>query len=167
MQYTIADEFDVSAQRFWELFFDEDYNRELWKHLKVGYERLEFDRKGEGSDLVITRKLRLAPERELPSIMQKFVKGTLSYEQSDRYAATDGKMTSKSQPSVAADKIESHGVQRVESLGDDKCRRVYEGVMKCNIPLVGGKIESYLVDEIKQSYARATEFTRTWIAKHK
>lgn len=160
MQYTIADEFPATPQRFWDLFFDDQYNKDLWATLNIGYELLEFERKGEGAELVITRKIRLTPQRELPGIMKKFVKGALSYVQDDRYTATNSQMTTRSTHNFASDRIDSHGVQRVEPVGEAACRRVFEGVMNCSIPLVGGKIEQHLVDEVKQSYRRATEFTR-------
>ena len=55
---------------------------------------------------------------------------------------------------------------RVEALGSDKCARVWDGVCKVKIPLVGGQVEKYLVSEIQESYRKATEYTRTFLAEN-
>ena len=39
-------------------------------------------------------------------------------------------------------------------------------MVECRIPLIGGKIEKHLVQEVRESYRRTTDFTRKWIADH-
>ena len=69
-------------------------------------------------------------------------------------------------PGFAADRIHTVGTYRLEPLGPDRVKRVWEGVCECKIPLLGGKVEKHLVDEVRESYRRATVFTRRWIADH-
>ncbi len=166
MKYVIQDDFDVSAQRYWDVFFSEAYNRALWPALDIEWELLALERIGEGEDLVIVREQRLTPRRDVPKIVQKLVKGAIRYTEKNRYVARESRMETRTIPSFGADKIENHGVYRVESLGPNKCRRIWEGVTECRIALVGGKIEEFLIDEVKESYRRATEFTRKWHAEH-
>ena len=68
-------------------------------------------------------------------------------------------------PSFGADRIDNHGTYSIKPLGDDKCVRVWEGSCSCKIPLVGGKVEQWLVGEIKESYRKATDFTRAYHKK--
>jgi hypothetical protein len=166
MKYTIEDTFDVSAQRYWEVFFSEPYNAALWPVLNVEHELLELDRKGEGADLVIRRRSRLTPKREVPGFLQKLIKGAISYVEENKFVARDNKMDTSTTPSFMADKIDNHGLYRLEELGPNKVKRVWEGVCACRVPLVGGRVEKYLVDEIRESYRKATEFTRKWHAEH-
>ena len=166
MKYTIEDTFDVSAQRYWEVFFSEEYNAALWPALNVEHEPVEFDKQGEGSDLVIRRRSRLTPKREVPGFLQKFIKGAISYVEENHFVARANKMDTNTIPSFMADKIDNHGVYRLEEVGPNKVKRIWEGVCECRVPLVGGRVEKFLVEEIRESYRKATEFTRKWHAEH-
>jgi hypothetical protein len=166
MKYTIEDTFDVSAGRYWEVFFSDDYNAALWPTLNVQHELLELDRQGEGADLVIRRRSRLTPQREVPGFLQRLIKGAISYTEENHFVARENKMDTKTISSFMADKIDNHGVYRLEELGPDKVKRVWEGVCECRVALVGGRVEKFLVDEIRESYRKATEFTRKWHAEH-
>ncbi|HET6585567.1 MAG TPA: DUF2505 domain-containing protein [Nannocystaceae bacterium] len=166
MKYRIEDTFDVSAERYWATFFDEEFNRALWKELDIEWEPLELDRKGEGADLVVTRRQRLTPKREMPAIIAKFVKGKLSYVEHNVFTASNNTMKTTTTPSFMADKIDTNGVFRIEVVGPDKVNRVWDGNCEVSIPLVGGKVEKLLVDEVRESYRKATAFTRKWHAEH-
>lgn len=166
MKYTIEDTFDVSAARYWEAFFDDAYGAALWPALDIRCEKLKFERVGEGDALEIHREQRLTPNREIPALLQKFIKGGFSYVERNDYKAREGQMRTVTTPSFMADKITTHGVYRVEVLGPSRCKRVWDGEINCAIPLLGGKIEKILVDEVRESYRKATDFTRRWHTEH-
>ncbi len=166
MEYTIRDTFDVSADRFWEAFFSEAYNAGLWPAIDVDYKQLKFERNGEGKDLRIIREQELTPHRQAPKVIQKMVSGTVTYVEKNDFSAASGSMKIVTIPNFAADRVDNHGVFRVEELGADKCARVWEGVCKVKIPLVGGQVEKYLVSEIQESYRKATEYTRKFLAEN-
>ena len=94
------------------------------------------------------------------------VKGTVTYVEKNDFSAASGSMKIVTIPNFAADRVDNHGVFRVEELGADKCARVWEGVCKVKIPLVGGQVEKYLVSEIQESYRKATEYTRKFLAEN-
>jgi hypothetical protein len=165
MKYTIEDTFDVSAQRYWDEFFNPEYANALWPALDIKYELIKLERKGEGDALEIHREQKLSPNRELPALIQKFVKGGLSYVEKNHYKAKDSAMRTTTIPSFMADKITTGGLYRVIELGPTKCKRVWEGEVDCSIALIGGKVEKMLVDEVRESYRKATEFTRKWHAE--
>ncbi|MCA9704798.1 MAG: DUF2505 domain-containing protein [Myxococcales bacterium] len=166
MEYRIEDTFDVSADRYWEMFFSEEYNAALWPALDIGWELLAFERTGEGAQTRIHREQRLTPRREVPKFLSKLVSGAITYLEKNDYVAADGAMKTVTIPGFAADRIHTVGTYRVVPLGAQQCKRVWEGVADCKIPLVGGKIEKHLVEEIRESYRRTTAFTRKWLAEH-
>lgn len=166
MKYTIEDTFDVSADRYWEAFFSEEYNAALWPYLDIEHQQLKFEKKGEGEDLVIDRESRHTPKRDVPGFLKKFIDDKISYMEKNHFVARENKMDTVTISSFMADKIDNHGVYRLEEVGPNKVKRIWEGVCECRVPLVGGKIEKYLVDEIRESYRKATEFTRRWHAEH-
>lgn len=166
MEYRIEDTFDCSAERYWEIFFSDEYNAGLWPALDIKREVLAFERKGEGPSLRIHREARLVPQREVPVFIKKLVSGAITYVEKNDYVAADNAMRTVTIPGFAADRITTTGTYRLEPLGPARCKRVWEGVCECRIPLVGGKVEKQLVDEVRESYRRATDFTRKWIADH-
>jgi hypothetical protein len=166
MQYVIENTFDVSAKRYWEVFFSEDYAAGLFPHLEIDWKLLKFEKQGEGDDLVIIREAELTPHRQPPKVLQKLITTKIKYVESNVYTASKSEMTTKITPNFGADRVSNGGVYKVEPLGPDKCKRVWEGVCTCKIPLIGGRIEDYLVGEVKESYRGATTFTRKWLAEH-
>jgi hypothetical protein len=166
MEYRIEDTFDVSAERYWEIFFSDEYNAGLWPALDIKRELLAFERTGEGPSLRIHREQRLLPQREVPGFIKKLVSGAISYVEKNDFVAADNAMRTVTIPGFAADRITTTGVYRLELLGDARCKRVWEGVCECRIPLVGGKVEKQLVEEVRESYRRAADFTRKWITQH-
>ena len=64
MDFAFAHEFDVDPEGFWQIFFSEPYEKELFRRLKMrSYTVLE--RKDEG--VLYRRVLKLDPEMEIPS----------------------------------------------------------------------------------------------------
>lgn len=166
MDYRIEDEFAVTAPRYWEAFFSDDYNKALFESLDIGWELLTLERKGEGDDLVIERRQRLTPRREVPGFLSKFVADKIAYTEHNIFTAKNNHMKTVTTPSFLADKIKTEGLYRLEPVGDSKVLRVWEGLAIAKIPLLGGRVEKYLVEEIRESYRRATAFTRGWHAEH-
>ncbi|MCA9650979.1 MAG: DUF2505 domain-containing protein [Myxococcales bacterium] len=166
MEYRIEDTFDASAERYWDFFFSEPYNAAMWPALDIKWELLVLERKGEGPSLEIHREQRLTPRREVPGFIKKLVDGAITYVEKNDFVAAKNTMKTVTIPGFAADRIRTEGIYRLEVLGPSKVKRVWEGLCECRIPLLGGKVEKQLVEEVRESYRRATDFTRKWIAEH-
>ncbi len=165
MEYRIEDTFDVSAERYWGFFFTQEYNAALWPALDIDWELLELTREGEGPTLRIHREQRLSPRREVPGFLKKIVKGAITYVEKNDFVAADNVMRTVTIPGFAADRLRTEGTYSLVPQGPNKTVRVWEGICECRVPLIGGKIEKQLVEEVRESYRRATTFTRDWIAK--
>jgi hypothetical protein len=166
MQYTIADDFDTSLSRYWEVFFDPAYNAELYKRLRIGREVLEETREGEGEGLVVRRRIKLSPQREVPGFVAKFVKGAISYTEQGVYTARTSTLEIVTIPGFMADSLRTRGTYRVQALGPSKVRRTWQGEIECKIPLVGGKVEKQIAEEVTAGYRDTTDFTRKWLLEH-
>lgn len=166
MRYTISDDFDTSLEHYWQVFFDDAYNAELYKRLRVGREVLEVQKEGEGENLVIRRKVKLSPQREVPALVAKFVKGAITYTEQGVFTARTNTLEVVTIPGFMADQLTTRGTYKVQSLGPNKCRRTWDGEISCKIPLLGGKVEKHIVEEVTQSYRDTTEFTRKWLVDH-
>jgi hypothetical protein len=65
-----------------------------------------------------------------------------------------------------AEQLTTRGTYKVQSLGPTKVRRTWDGEISCKIPLLGGKVEKHIVEEVTASYRDTTEFTRKWLVDH-
>jgi hypothetical protein len=64
------------------------------------------------------------------------------------------------------DKFNMSGDYIVTPLGD-RCRREFKGEVKVSVPLLGGKIEKFMMEQLRDAYEVAARVTRQWIAKQK
>ena len=165
MHYTLTDDFDTTIPHYWEVFFDDAYNAELYKRLKIGREVLDVQREGEGESLIIRRKVKLTPQREVPALFARFVKGAITYTEQNVYTARTSTMEVVTIPGFMADALTTRGIYKVTTVGPGKVRRTWDGDIVCKIPLVGGKVEKGIAEEVTQGYRDTTEFTRKWLAE--
>ena len=166
IEYEIVDEFATTPDKYWDMFFSEEYNLALWKHLDIEWELVKFERTGEGQDEVIHRIQRLTPKRDVPAALRRVVKGAVAYEERNVFHRSKSSMETVTIPSFFADKFEAKGVYELVAKGDNKLDRIWRANCKCTVPLVGGKVEKVVVDEVKRSYQASTKFTRQYIAEH-
>lgn len=165
-RYRIEDAFETTPTRYWEVFFDDEYNRRLFEHLEVDRVQLEFRREGEGEQEIIHRVVRLTPRREVPAVMKKLVGSAIAYEERNRFVRKDNLLEVVTIPNFMADKVTTTGRYFLETRGEAKLVRVWDGICECRVPLVGGRVEQHLIDEIRRGYAATTEFTRRWLREH-
>ena len=165
IEYEIVDEFNTTPDAYWEMFFSDAYNDALWKHLDIEREVLEFRREGEGDAEVIHRVQKLTPRRDVPSALRKLVKDAIAYEERNVWRRKTSIMEVVTIPNFFADKFTAKGTYRLEATGPDKLRRIWKANCECRVPLVGGKVEKHVVDEVKRSYQATTIFTRNWLSR--
>jgi len=127
---------------------------------------LEVKQEGEGEALVIRRQIKLTPQREVPALIARFVKGAITYTEQNVYTARTSAIDVVTIPGFMADALTTRGVYKVQALGPNKVRRTWDGDVVCKVPLLGGKIEKRIVEEVTSSYRDTTDFTRKWLAEH-
>ncbi|MCA9718320.1 MAG: DUF2505 domain-containing protein [Myxococcales bacterium] len=165
-KYTVEDDFETTVDRYWAVFFDEEYNKGLFEHLAITREVLEITREGEGQDEVIRRRIRLTPQRDVPTIFKRFVKGAIQYTEHNVFTRKKDTIDVKIVPGFMGDKFTSVGTYIVRATGDNKVRRTFHGEINCSVPLVGGRVEKHIAGEVIDGYKKTTDFTRRWLREH-
>ena len=155
-------DFDIDAKDYWEMFFSEPYNLDLFQGLKMRREPLELVDDGK----TIRRAQRLHPQKEIPAIFRSVV-SDMSYTEKDVFDRDESSMQVNIEPAMMKDRFDMRGVYSVKPLGPGRCRRTFEGDVKVSIMIIGGKLEKYMVDEMRASYDTATDVTRRFIGTHK
>src|SRR5262245_19177031 len=161
--FGFAHDFDIDPKGYWEIFFDEAYNVELYKRTKIKG-RTVTSQTDDGKTL--RRTQRLTPEAELPGFIKSVI-SDVSYTEHDVFHRDRSRMEVVIEPAMMKNKFDFKAIYSVEPLGEGRCRRVFEGDAKVSVMLVGGQIEKYMVDEMRKSYDVAAKVTAEWIARRK
>jgi len=163
MNFTVSHDFDISAQGYWDLFWSDDYNTDLYKQLNMRT-RTVLEQKEEGNTLRRTQKLE--PSLNVPSWANSVIKDT-GYTEYDVYHRDRSEMEVRIEPQMMKDRFHMHAVFKVIPLGENRCRREFAGEVKISVPLLGGKLEKYMVDQLRDAYEVAARVTREWVQKRK
>ncbi len=167
MDFIVDDVLDVSLQRFWNvLFFDREYDRALYDFLRLDPERLVFEWHGEGDDLHVRRRLRIMPRRDIPAFIKTVLRGMLAYEECITLNARERRMDVKVVLPVIGERVDVSGHYEFEGLPGDKLRWRYQGRCVARIPLLGHKIDEFMVGEFRKAMAEVATFTKHWLTAH-
>jgi len=163
MHYHIEHDFDIDPKGYWEIFFSDEYNVDLYAQLKMK-DRQVIELKDDGN--VMVRAQRLTPTTNLPAIFQKVISDQ-TYVERNRFDRARSQMEVVIEPAMLKNKFDMRAIYAVTPLDGGRCRRSFDGDVKVSIMLLGGQIEKYMVEQLKTSYEVATRVTRDWIAKKK
>jgi hypothetical protein len=161
MHFSFSHEFDIDPPGFWKLFFSQPYEKELFARLKMRtYKVLE--RKEEGN--LYKRTVKLEPEAEIPSWASAVIRDT-GYTERDVLHRDRSVMDVSIEPALLAERFHLTGAFKVVPLGPGRCRREFSGEVRIAVPLLGGKIEKFMVDRMRAGYDTAAMLTREWILR--
>jgi len=146
--------FECDPETLWALFNDDaEFNERL--EAASGVCREVVERHDEG-DVQVWR-LRCASKKELPKFMAKALGAKhLTYDQVSRFDRARNELQWDVVPTLLSDRVTATGVTRLIP-GDGECERVIDGEITVRIPLIGGRIEKKLVEEIQGSYEKAAQ----------
>jgi hypothetical protein len=162
MNYTIAHEFDCDADTFWKIFFDEEFQKDMFAVIGIKERTVH---KFEEDDREIRREVKVVPKRDLPAAMKTLIKGDFGYVEHDVYHKGQNLMDVRIVPTLMSDRFDMKATFRVIPLGGQRVRREFTGTIKVSVPLLGGKIEKSVVEDMQKSYDDAATVMRRWVAK--
>lgn len=167
MKHTIEHVFDASAERVWDLFFfDEDYGRALQERLRLRLSGLELQHEGAGPTLIVRRRVRLTPQRELPPALRRLLGDRVTLQESGDFNAERRRYSVKIELSALAGLIDCGGEYTWDTLPGGALRRVWDGHCDAKIPLVGARLERHVLGEIEASLAELYALTCRWLREH-
>jgi hypothetical protein len=160
---TLRHEMNCDADTYWEkCVLAEDYNQRLfYDGLKFkSYELVEQKDLGD----TVTRRVKAEPKpANLPGPIKKAIGESFGYTEEGTYDRKAKVYTFRTIPGGFPDKVKIHGSMRCESIGEKKVTRITEIHVDVKIFMIGGLVEDRIVADIKDSYAKAAEFTNAWV----
>lgn len=166
MDYRIEHNFDRSADAVQQAtFFDEAFCRQLYQALKLQIESFETHTETVGGQERVIRDLKFVAERQASGPLAKLLKGQSLVTQRETFDCTAKTLKVEIQLPVIGKRVEMGGLYTFTNRGDAGCQRVWAGYCRASLPLIGRKIERFLVDETHTSMAQTFDFTANWLAK--
>jgi hypothetical protein len=148
-----------SVDTFWNVFFDEAYQRALFLD-ELKFREFELLEKTDTA-----RKIRVVPKVNLPGPLQKLVGDSFGYEEHGTLDRARSEWTWRMVPKKEI--VATRGKVRVEAAGDNQCRRNDEVIIEGKIFGLGGVIESTAEKEVRASWTKEQAFFRRWLESHK
>jgi len=161
--FTMQHELDCTPERFWQLFFDRDFNEKLFAALEFPEWKL-LDQRDEEKEIV--RIVKATPKMEAPGPVAKVLGSSFGYTEESRFDKATKTQRFVIKPTTMADKLRNEGTVRCEPVGEGRCRRVVEVLAEAKIFGVGGMIESSLEKSFRTGWQKSADFINRWVKEH-
>lgn len=158
MKFENRQAFPFPRQAVWDELFSAAYDQALSSGSEMDKTVVEEGTK----DGRRFRRTRYVSRKPVPAAMAAFTGPTLSYDLIEVYAANDTRLDWKVIPSTAAEKVKAEGTYAlIDAAGG--CERVVKGEITVSVPLIGGKIEKGIGEQLEASYQRSSAFAAQWM----
>lgn len=154
----ISDEFDCSADTFWEKYMlDDKFFERLNPKIQIKAREV-LERKESGDELY--RKIKNTPSLEPPAIVKKVIGDDLSYIEESWFNRKTKAYRFKVSSPAAGKRFDFNGTIAVVPLGESRCRRDLNATIKIDVMLVGGQIENQIAKQTEDGYRTTTNVIR-------
>jgi Protein of unknown function (DUF2505) len=99
----------------------------------------------------------------LPGAVRSILNGDLVVEREERWAAADGAHTGTSRVTIGGVPGEIRGRSRITDAGSGSALTISAQV-KVSIPLVGGRLEKVVAEQVEKLLATEAEYAEKWLA---
>ena len=113
----------------------------------------------------IVREVRYTARTPVPSYLRRLLPDGLGYVEHAQFDRKKQVLEHTIVPSTAAARTDIRASLRVEPTAQGQSRRIYEGTVAIELPLLGARLERNTVKNIATSQERAGLVTREWLAR--
>jgi hypothetical protein len=163
-KFTLTHEIRADEEGFWKLFFDKEFNEQLFKR-DLGFPEFKVLEQRD-TDREIYRKVHGTPKLDVPGPVAKVIGANFSYTEEGTFDKASKTWRWKMTPSSMGDKLRNEGVVRVEPAGAGKVRRVAEITIEAKVFGIGGMIESSSEKQLRAGWDKSADVMNRWFAEH-
>lgn len=163
--FDMAAEYDGTVEQIHQAFGDERYWLERLAQSGADETTLNSLASGAdgGVDVITTQTLRAD---RLPGVVTQFHRGDLSFVRAEAWTpVTDGRATAIVKGSIPGAPATLSGTAVLVSAGAGS-RLEFTGSVEVRIPLVGGKVESFIGGQLVDLLIAEQQFTTAWIREN-
>jgi hypothetical protein len=165
-KFTIRHTFDCDPETFMtKTFRSQSFNKDLYiKGLEFkGYDILEDKEDADGK---LHRRVRTEPKADAPAAVRKVLGDSLSYVEEGVLDPKTGRYKYTITPSKLANKVSIKGELWVEPRGEKRCERIVDVSISVDVFGVGRLIENFVEKTTRDSYDKASDWTRKWLREN-
>ncbi len=104
---------------------------------------------------------------QLPSGVRSILRGDLVVEREETWRLEGGKHVATTRARIPGMPAEITGGARLDETADGGTAWVTNAEVKVNIPLLGGKVERTVAEQVAKLLAAESEFAGGWLAEHR
>lgn len=162
--YRIEDPLNCSEDAFWQLVFDPAFETQVDQASLVQREILEETPSPATPDQTVQRRCRITPQREWPAFITKALPQALTYLETQRFDPSTKRMEVATRTGVLPSKFEVSGILWAQPQADGTVLRIWEGQCRCTIPMLGRRIETAIIDQIRHTFAQSARVAQQWLS---
>jgi hypothetical protein len=164
LEFSLRHEIDCSAERFWELFFDEAFTRAMIVD-GLHFARCDIDPVQERGDKRM-RTMRVTPKLDVPAAVSRLLGPALTYTEEGSYLVSKQLWTYTLRLSVLSDRIRMGGKLRIEPKGEARCLRISDLWCEVKIFGVGNMVEKAAEKNMRDGWTKSAAWMNGWLAEH-
>ena len=161
--FTMRHDLDCDCDTFWKLFWELDFNEQLFKALEYPAWKLVDTKE---TDKEIIRTVKATPKMEAPGPVAKLLGSSFGYDEEGRFDKATKTHKFIITPNVLAGKLRNEGTVKCEPRGEGKSTRVVEIIAEAKVFGLGGMIESSFEKSFRTGWQKSADFINKWVKDH-
>lgn len=163
MKFIVSAELQTTPERCWAFYFDPTFNLELRQVMQVeSIHETVFENTAEQIKMVY----HVVARRNMPDWVQKAIPGVkIAFTSTDILNKKTNHMDVRMLPDILPSKVSAHGVWTVRVIRPGWVERRFDGELKINIPLLGGKMEEKLAAGLEADFGLSNDLMARWIKR--
>ena len=161
--FTMRHDLDCDCDTFWKLFWELDFNEQLFKALEYPAWKLVDTKE---TDKEIIRTVKATPKMEAPGPVAKLLGSSFGYDEEGRFDKATKTHKFIITPNVLAGKLRNEGTVKCEPRGEGKSTRVVEIIAEAKVFGLGGMIESSFEKSFRTGWQQSADFINRWVKEH-
>jgi hypothetical protein len=162
MRFRHAHRIATDVEKFWDVFFDPEFNRALYlRGLEFASYRIVVDKTDrDGTRL---RRVECVPNVELPAVAHKYFGETVRFTEVGQFDPHSNHYYTQVVLGFGGDKLTLTGDVCVQPDGPCQLKRVVTGNLTVKVGRIAKLVERVAKQQMQDSCERSAEFTSRWI----
>jgi hypothetical protein len=151
-----------TADEFYATMVDPDYLRARLERIGgPGADLLEHSADVQGARFVVRQGIEA---EDLPSVVRGVLPGNLTIERNERWTRQgSGRYVGDVDVTIPGAPASATGGMRLQDLPDGGCELNVRADVRVSVPIIGGKIEGVVGEQVQRLLAAETAFTKAWL----
>ena len=164
IKVTLVHDLRCSKERFWKLFFDPDFTREMILD-GLDFATCEIE-PIKASNGIRRRAMEVKPKLDLPAAVKKLLGPKLGYREEATFDEATEEWRYTIHLNMLGDRIKLGGKMTIEEGTAQRCRRHSDLWVEARIFGLGGVVEKAAEKNMRDGWNKSATWINGWLAKH-